>query len=63
MHEVANPLTIMRNYVNLLSERLGADSAVQRDLGIIGDEIERVARIVMERIACLLPPRLRGDFA
>src|SRR5512139_1072353 len=46
VHEAANPLTIMRNYVNLLSERLGADSAVQRDLGIVGDEIERVARIV-----------------
>ena len=46
IHEVANPLTIMRNYVNLLSERLGQDSSVQRDLGIIGDEIERVARIV-----------------
>jgi signal transduction histidine kinase len=46
VHEVANPLTIMRNYVSLLSERLGADSAVERDLGIIGDEIERVARIV-----------------
>ena len=46
IHEVANPLTIMRNYVNLLSERLGSDSAVQRDLDIIGDEIERVARIV-----------------
>jgi signal transduction histidine kinase len=46
VHEVANPLTIMRNYVNLLSDRLGTDSSVQRDLGIIGDEIERVARIV-----------------
>jgi hypothetical protein len=46
IHEVANPLTIMRNYVNLLSDRLGADSAVQRDLGIVSDEIERVARIV-----------------
>lgn len=46
IHEVANPLTIMRNYVNLLSERLGADSSMQRDLGIIADEIERVARIV-----------------
>jgi len=46
VHEVANPLTIMRNYVNLLSDKLGADSAVRRDLGIIGDEIERVARIV-----------------
>lgn len=46
IHEVANPLTIMRNYVNLLSSRLGSDSSVQRDLGIISDEIERVARIV-----------------
>ena len=46
IHEVANPLTIMRNYVNLLGERLGTDSSVQRDLDIIGDEIERVARIV-----------------
>ncbi len=46
VHEVANPLTIMRNYVNLLSNRLGSDSTIQRDLGIIGDEIERVARIV-----------------
>jgi hypothetical protein len=46
VREVANPLTIMRNYVNLLSAKLRADSAVQRDLGIIGDEIEPVARIV-----------------
>jgi signal transduction histidine kinase len=46
VHEVANPLTIMRNYVNLLSDRLGSDSTMQRDLGIISDEIERVARIV-----------------
>ena len=46
IHEVANPLTIMRNYVNLLSDRLGTDSSVKRDLGIISDEIERVGRIV-----------------
>jgi signal transduction histidine kinase len=46
VHEVANPLTIMRNYVNLLSDRLGSDSSVQRDLGIISEEIDRVARIV-----------------
>lgn len=46
IHEVANPLTVMRNYVNLLSARPGMDASVQRDLAIIGDEIERVARIV-----------------
>ena len=46
VHEVANPLTIMRNYINLLSGRVGTDVTIQRDLGIISDEIERVARIV-----------------
>jgi signal transduction histidine kinase len=46
IHEIANPLTNMRNYVSLLSARSGTDASVQRDLGIIGEEIERVARIV-----------------
>jgi signal transduction histidine kinase len=48
IHEIANPLTNMRNYVTLLSARPGTDAAVQRDLSIIGDEIERVARIVRD---------------
>ncbi|MGA7180034.1 MAG: ATP-binding protein [Thiobacillaceae bacterium] len=46
VHEVANPLTIMRNYVNLLSSKLESDVASQRDLKIIGDEIERASRIL-----------------
>jgi len=46
IHEIANPLTNMRNYVSLLSARSGTDASVQRDLNIIGEEIERVARIV-----------------
>ena len=46
IHEIANPLTNMRNYVSLLSARGGTDASVQRDLSIIGEEIERVARIV-----------------
>ena len=46
IHEIANPLTNMRNYVSLLSARPGTDASVQRDLSIIADEIERVARIV-----------------
>jgi signal transduction histidine kinase len=48
VHEVANPLTIMRNYVNLLSSKLEADVSSQRDLKIISDEIERAARILRE---------------
>lgn len=46
IHEIANPLTNMRNYVTLLSARSNTDASVQRDLSIIGEEIERVARIV-----------------
>lgn len=46
IHEIANPLTNMRNYVTLLSARPGTDASVQRDLHIISEEIERVARIV-----------------
>jgi signal transduction histidine kinase len=48
VHEVANPLTIMRNYVNLLSSKLESDTSSQRDLKIISDEIERAARILRE---------------
>ncbi len=46
IHEIANPLTNMRNYVTLLSARPGTEASVQRDLSIITEEIERVARIV-----------------
>lgn len=48
VHEVANPLTIMRNYVKLLASKLDSDVSSQRDLKIINDEIERVARILRE---------------
>lgn len=48
VHEVANPLTIMRNYVNLLSSKLESDVSSQRDLKIISDEIERASRILRE---------------
>ncbi|HYP66803.1 MAG TPA: ATP-binding protein, partial [Thiobacillaceae bacterium] len=48
VHEVSNPLTIMRNYVKLLSTKLESDVSCQRDLKIINDEIERAARILRE---------------
>jgi hypothetical protein len=46
VHEAANPLTIMRNYVNLLSGRFQGDTDISRDLSIVGNEIERVAGIL-----------------
>lgn len=46
VHEASNPLTIIRNYVNLLSAKFVEDKDTQRDLAIIGGEIERVAGIL-----------------
>lgn len=46
VHEASNPLTIIRNYVNLLSTKFAKDNDTQRDLAIIGGEIERVAAIL-----------------
>ena len=46
VHEASNPLTIIRNYVNLLSAKFAEDQDTQRDLAIIGSEIERVAGIL-----------------
>lgn len=46
VHEASNPLTIIRNYVNLLSAKFVEDKDSQRDLAIIGGEIERVAGIL-----------------
>lgn len=46
VHEAANPLTIIRNYVDLLSGKFSRDGETQRDLAIIGGEIERVGAIL-----------------
>ncbi len=46
VHEASNPLTIIRNYVNLLSAKFAGDKETQRDLAIVGGEIERVAGIL-----------------
>ena len=46
VHEASNPLTIIRNYVNLLSAKFADDKDTQRDLAIIGGEIARVSGIL-----------------
>ena len=59
VHEAANPLTIMRNYVSLLSNRLGNDISAQRDLKIISDEIER-ATAILRSLSPTAPPSRTG---
>lgn len=52
IHEAGNPLSIVRNYLEVLRSRLGEGHAVQDELNLIRDEIDRVGTILL---------RLRGD--
>lgn len=46
IHEVKNPLGIIKNYLNILASRFGEDSSAAGDISVIGEEIERVSRII-----------------
>ena len=46
VHEAGNPLGIIRNYLTLLERKLPGSSPLHEDLTIIGEEIDRVTRIV-----------------
>ena len=44
-HEANNPLSIIKNYIQLLGVRLSKEDPAQEDLKIIQQEIDRVSRI------------------
>lgn len=46
LHEVRNPLSIMNNYLGILSHRLDGDKPAQADVRTIKSEIERVSLIL-----------------
>ena len=46
VHEVNNPLTIMKNYTKILRLKLSEQDPAQRDLGVIDEEIDRVSVIL-----------------
>lgn len=46
VHEVNNPLTIMKNYIKILRYKLVAEDPAQRDLAVIDEEINRVGTIL-----------------
>lgn len=47
VHEVNNPLSIINNYVHILSTKLDGSDAVQDDLVIIREELERAGNILL----------------
>jgi nitrogen-specific signal transduction histidine kinase len=56
VHEVNNPLGIIRNYLKILSIKLPEKHPAQTELGIIGEEIDRVGHIIRE-LSDLSQPR------
>jgi signal transduction histidine kinase/HD-like signal output (HDOD) protein len=46
IHEVNNPLGIMKNYIKILRLKMTQEDPAQFGLGVIDEEIDRVARIV-----------------
>ncbi len=46
IHEVRNPLSIMNNYLGILSYKLESDKPAQEDVQTIKSEIERISQIL-----------------
>jgi signal transduction histidine kinase len=46
VHEVNTPLSIVKNYLKILERKLAEESLVQEELGIINEEIDRVALLL-----------------
>jgi signal transduction histidine kinase len=47
VHEASNPLSIIRNYLEMLKLKLGDEHQVNADLALIKDEIDRVGTILL----------------
>lgn len=47
VHEANNPLGIIKNYLEVLSLKLGDDASVQDQLSVLKEEIDRVGNIVL----------------
>jgi signal transduction histidine kinase len=47
-HEVNNPLSIIKNYIRVLRQKLPEEDGVQDELRIVGEELDRVADLVRQ---------------
>ncbi len=62
VHEVNNPLAIMKNYVKLLAMKLDENPEARNDLRIFNDELDRIAAIIRSLISTAAPaPEADGD--
>ena len=47
VHETNNPLSVINNYLQILSNKFSEDDSIKNDLTIIQNEIERVGNIIL----------------
>jgi signal transduction histidine kinase len=48
VHEVNNPLGIIKNYLKILSLKLPEKHPAQSELGVVGEEIDRIGQIILQ---------------
>ncbi|MDJ0784504.1 MAG: HDOD domain-containing protein [Desulfosarcinaceae bacterium] len=62
VHEVRNPLTIMKNYLKVLDAQLAEHHLDRETVGILGEEIDRVTRLLkpMANLAEVRPTTLKS---
>ncbi len=48
IHEVNNPLSIVKNYLNVLSSKIGENSGVNDEITLIREEIRRIPGIIAQ---------------
>ncbi len=58
VHEANNPLGVMRNYLEVLSQKLADNESVQNPLAILKEEIDRVGNIVLRMKDTTVPEEL-----
>ncbi len=46
VHEVSNPLSIIKNYISILGMKLGPDDPSRQDLEVLNEEIDRIVGII-----------------
>ena len=61
VHEISNPLTIVRNYVSSLQEKLVDDNAVAGDLTVIREELDRASELLLRLRDRQEPEQSQGE--
>lgn len=62
VHEVGNPLGIIKNYLKIVSRKLPDELNVHQEMTILGEEIDRVTQIVRSLVEVGDAPKATGIF-